>query len=81
VETIGFNDRGWTSRYPRTENLRVVERYQRTAYGVMELRYTIEDPEVFKTPIVRELRIDLAPNEELLEFVCENNLWMESSNY
>jgi hypothetical protein len=81
VETIGFNDRGWTSGYPRTENLRVVERYQRTAYGVMELRYTIEDPEVFKTPIVRELRIDLAPNEKLLEFVCENNPWVESSNY
>lgn len=77
VETMGFNDRGWTSGYPRTERMRVVERYQRTEYGVMELQYTIEDPDVFQKPIVRQLRLDLAPGEELLEYVCENNVWIE----
>jgi hypothetical protein len=81
VETIGFNDRGWTRGFPRTENLRVVERYRRSAYGVMELKYSIEDPAVFKKPVVRQLRIDLAPKEELLEFVCENNTWLETSSY
>jgi hypothetical protein len=77
VETMGFNDRGWTSRYPRTERMRVVERYQRTDYGVMELQYTIEDPDVFEHPIVRQLQLNLAPGEELLEYVCENNPWAE----
>lgn len=77
VETIGFNDRGWTRGYPRTEELRVIERYRRTEYGVMELQYTYEDPMVFQKPVVRKIRIDLAPNEELLEFVCENNPWLE----
>jgi len=43
----------------------------------MELHYTIEDLDVFQEPIVRQLQLHLAPGEELLEYVCENNVWIE----
>jgi hypothetical protein len=79
VDTVGFNDRGWTGRnQPRSEDFHVIERYQRTSYGDMELELTIEDPAVYKVPWVRQMPIYLAPNEELFEFVCENEKWLES---
>jgi len=79
VDTVGFNDRGWTGQsHPRSEEFHVIERYQRTSYGDMELELTMEDPAVYKEPWVRQMPIYLAPNEELLEFVCENEKWLNS---
>ena len=75
VDTIGFNDRGWTGTYPRTEMLHMEERYTRTEYGQMQLQVTFDDPGVFVEPLVENLQFDLAPQEELIEYVCENNKW------
>jgi len=79
VDTVGFNDRGWTGlTHPRSEQFHVIERYRRTSYGEMELELTIEDPEVYQEPWVKQMPVYLAPNEELLEFVCENEKWLVS---
>jgi hypothetical protein len=75
VDTVGFNDRGWTDVYPRTEMLHVTERYTRTEYGKMTVQVTYDDPGVFSEPLVRTRLYTLAPQEELIEFVCENNKW------
>ena len=75
VDTIGFNDRGWMNGYPRSEELHMVERYERTDYGRMEWTMTVEDPRVFNAPWSESMMLDLAPQEELIEFVCENNKW------
>lgn len=76
VETVGFNDRGWNwDAYPRTEQMRLEERFTRTAYGQIDVVVTIDDPGVFREPWVRRVRLDLAPQEELFEYVCENNKW------
>lgn len=75
VDTVGFNDRGWNFGYPRSEKLHLEERFTRSEYGYMDVRVTIEDPEVFTGPWVRNLRFNLAPQEELLEYVCESNKW------
>ena len=75
VATVGFNDRGWTNSYPRTQMMHMGERYTRTAYGHMEVQVTFDDPGVFVEPMVRNFQFDLAPQEELIEYVCENNKW------
>jgi hypothetical protein len=75
VDTIGFNGRGWIGPYPSSENLRMTERYRRTAYGTISLEVTFEDPRVFEEPWVQRMELDLAPQEELIEYVCENNKW------
>jgi len=75
VDTVGFNDRGWTEAFPRTEMLRVEERYRRTEYGKLSLRITFDDPGVFEVPWTLNQIWDLAPQEEILEYVCENNKW------
>jgi carboxypeptidase family protein len=77
VDTVGFNDRIWVGmnngRLPHTEMLHMTERYRRVDFGHMEVKVTFDDPATFVTPFNINLKWDLAPQEELLEFVCENN--------
>ncbi len=79
VDTIGFNDRGWTGlSHPRSEQFHTIERYRRSDYGFMELEFTIEDPAIYEAPWVQEMPLYLAPDQELMEFVCENEKWLEA---
>ena len=73
VDTSGFNDRGWTLVYPRTEQLHTTERYRRVAYGRLEIQVIFDDPGTFTRPWTMNLVWYLAPQEDLFEFVCENN--------
>jgi len=73
VDSTGFNDRAWLLAYPRTEGLHVTERYTRVDLAHLEAQVTIEDPTVFQEPWVANMTWELAPQEEVLEFVCENN--------
>lgn len=75
VETTGFNGRAWIGPYPTSESLRMIEKYRRTEFGSMDLEVTFDDPDVFEEPWVQRLKLDLAPQEELIEYVCENNKW------
>ena len=75
VDTVGFNDRGWNFNYPRSEMFHLEERFTRSEYGYMDVRVTVDDPEVFTSSSARNMRLNLAPQEELLEYVCENNKW------
>ena len=51
----------------------MVERYRRVDFGRMELSLTFDDPGTFVKPFHATVRFDLAPQEELMEYVCENN--------
>lgn len=73
VDTVGFNDTSWINVYPHTEQLHMIERYRRVDFGHLENRVTFEDPGTFTKPWNMNLTWDLAPQEELIEFVCENN--------
>jgi hypothetical protein len=73
VDTVGFNDKSWIDAYPHTEQLRMTERYRRVDFGHLEIQVTYEDPGAFSKPWNMNLRWELAPQEELIEFVCENN--------
>jgi hypothetical protein len=43
----------------------------------MEVDVTIEDPKVFRKPWTQSMVFDLAPQEEIIEYVCENNKWAQ----
>jgi len=78
VDTFGFNDRSWLGGIggglvPHTEMLHMTERYRRLDFGHMEVKVTFEDPGTFTKPFHENLTLDLAPQEELMEYVCENN--------
>jgi hypothetical protein len=78
VDTVGFNDLTLLGGigggpFPHTEALHMTERYRRSDYGHMELSVTFEDRQAFSAPYHENLELTLAPQEELIEFVCENN--------
>jgi hypothetical protein len=77
VESNGFrNDGIWLDRKgsPLTDAATITERIRRVNYGRMETQVTVNDPKAYTAPWTVTLNEYLAPNTELLDFVClENN--------
>lgn len=73
IDTVGFNGRGWIGAFPTTEMLHLTERYHRRDLAHLDIEVTIEDPATFKHPWKLTMVWDLAPREEVEEFVCEDN--------
>ncbi len=75
VETFGFNDQSWLDArgHPHTDALRVTERFRRPDFGHMELRATIDDPKAYSRPWTVTIPMELVPDTELLEQVCNEN--------
>ena len=75
VESAGFNDKTWLDGggHPHTEDLRVTERFRRRDFGHLELQMTFEDPKIYARPWTISLDVDLMPDTELLEYVCNEN--------
>jgi hypothetical protein len=73
VDVRGFNDRTVVAGYRHTEELRVVERYTRTAYGAIEYEASVTDPNVFAEPVRYSGTLTLHPEWEIGEYVCAEN--------
>lgn len=80
VDSIGFNDKSWlTSFLPHTANMHISERWTRTTMGTMTVELMHEDPEMFVKPWKVGFTLFLAPGENLVENICENNKFPELS--
>jgi hypothetical protein len=76
VETTGLRDGGWldVNGSPLTDEARVTERFRRLNYGQLEIDVTIDDPKAYTRPwTARTIRQQLLPDDELIEFVCQEN--------
>jgi hypothetical protein len=73
VDTVGFNDVSWLRVFPHTEMLHVVQRYRRPGLARLEKEVTIEDPGAFTKPWKIRDTWDLAPSEEVQEYICNEN--------
>jgi hypothetical protein len=75
VESAGFNDQTWLDfeGHPHSLELRVTERYRRKDFGHMELKMTFDDPKAYARPWTISFKAELAPDTELLEYVCNEN--------
>lgn len=73
VDTVGTNDKSWLNIYPHTEQLHIVERYRRPDYAHLNVEITIDDPGTFTKPWVIRNVWNLAPGEDIQEYLCENN--------
>ena len=78
VDTVGFNDKSWLSDLPgqatpHTEMLHVVSRFRRPDLGHLETEVTFEDPGTFTKPFKMKVISDLAPNEDVGEWICNEN--------
>jgi hypothetical protein len=75
VESVGFNDKTWTSRYgiTHTDKLRVTERYRRTDFGHLNVEVTYTDPGAYTRPWGFSTALELAADTEMLEAICEKS--------
>ena len=75
VDTTGFNDRFWFdfAGHPHTEQLHTVERYRRLDMGTLEDEVTVEDPGAYTKPFTLLARMPLLPNDEIIEYICNEN--------
>ena len=82
IDTTEFNDKTWIlfgEGLPHTEMLHMVERYRRPDLGHLTIDLTLEDPGTFIKPIERHMTWELAPGEEILESICNENNKFESN--
>ncbi len=72
VDSFGFNDKTWLDHdgHPHTEALRMTERYTRRDVGNMDVDITLSDPGTYARPWTIKVRAELAPDTEMIEFVC-----------
>jgi hypothetical protein len=75
VDRVAFDERVWLDQaaHPHSDKLHIVERYRRPDLGHLETEITVEDPGVLAKPFTMKNVSDLAPTEEVLEFICTEN--------
>lgn len=74
IDTIGYNDKGWLEGgRPQTEQLHTIERYRRLDRGRMSLEITIDDPGAYTRPWKVRRLLQLAEDEEIQEYICNEN--------
>jgi hypothetical protein len=75
VDRVAFDERVWLDQtaHPHSEKLHIVERYRRPDLGHLETETTVEDPGVLAKPFTMKTVSDIAPTEEVLEFICTEN--------
>jgi len=75
VESAGFNDQSWldVSGHPRSESMRLTERYHRRDFGHMDIEVTVNDPKYYTRAFTVKLPFHLIPDSDVLEAVCAEN--------
>ncbi|HXP85521.1 MAG TPA: hypothetical protein VN841_12415 [Bryobacteraceae bacterium] len=75
VQTTGFRDGLWldTGGSPLTDAARVTERFRRVNYGTLEIELTIDDPKAYTKPWTIKVTQIIAPDTELLDYICLEN--------
>jgi hypothetical protein len=51
----------------------MTERFRRVNYGTLELVLTVDDPKAYTKPWSVTVTQRLMPDDELIEFVCQEN--------
>ncbi|HUK32561.1 MAG TPA: hypothetical protein VLV86_01545 [Vicinamibacterales bacterium] len=75
VQTSGFRDGGWldVNGSPLTDAGGMTEKFRRINYGTLELELTVDDPKAYTRPFSVKFTQRLMPDDELIEFVCQEN--------
>ena len=76
VDRVGFNEGSWLEAptgLPHTDLLHVVERYRRPDLGHLEVETTFDDPGAYVKPWTRKVAYELQLNQEVNEYVCNEN--------
>jgi hypothetical protein len=79
VDTVGIHEKTWLddSGHPHSDALHIVERFRRIDFGHMNVQITIDDPKAYTKPWTVSFGWEMLPDTELLDWVCENNKYLD----
>ncbi|HEV8395485.1 MAG TPA: hypothetical protein VGQ37_14500 [Vicinamibacterales bacterium] len=75
VETVGITTRAVLdgSGHPRSEGMRITERFRRRDVGHIDYGITFDDPKYYTRPFGFTTTLLLLPDTDMLEYVCTEN--------
>jgi len=75
VETAGFNDKAPLDimGHPRSEALRLTERFHRGDFGHMDAELTFDDPQLYTKPFTIKVTYELWADSDIFEYICVEN--------
>ena len=75
VETVGITTRALLDvvGHPRSEGMRITERYHRRDFGHIEFEISLDDPKYYTRPFGFKTTLLLQPDTDVLEYVCTEN--------
>lgn len=80
VDTIGLNGKNWLDRvgHPESDQMHIVERIRRVDEKALQINFVFDDPKSYLKPWTAQVGFTLHPDWDILEHVCEENLFFES---
>jgi hypothetical protein len=75
VDTVRMRDESWFDGdgHARSTELRIVERFRRVKYDILEVESTFTDPQMFSKPWTQTMRYEFRPDWKILERVyCDD---------
>jgi hypothetical protein len=75
VDTVNFNGRTRldTNGHPHSDQLHIIERFQRPDLGHINYEVTVDDPKTFTRPWKNTRVFTLRPDWTIMEYSCEEN--------
>lgn len=75
IDTIGFNDKTWLDPggHVHTDRMRTIERFTRIAHDRLHYEFIIDDPGAYTKPWGWSYALELHPDWEIIEYVCNEN--------
>ena len=59
--------------HPLTDQARTTERIRRVNYGTLQVEITVDDRKAYTKPWTVTIKLFLAINTDLLEYICNEN--------
>ena len=75
VETVGITSRALLDvvGHPRSDGMRITERYHRRDFGHIDFEISLDDPKFYARPFGFKTTLLLQPDTDVLEYVCTEN--------
>jgi hypothetical protein len=80
VDTIGLNGKNWLDRvgHPESDQMHIIEHIRRVDAKNLQVDITFDDAKSYTKPWSSSIGFVLHPDWDILEHVCEDNLFFES---
>jgi hypothetical protein len=75
VQTVGIHTKAALDAFghPRSEQMRITERYHRRDFGHMDLEIAFDDPKYYTRPFDIKTTLTLVADSDVLDYVCSEN--------